>query len=259
MISNHTAEQRLLVCLSLFITRSMVHLRLPIYTTEFTQHQRDVFCVFSGNMVSKFRDFLNTSPLFEDLRESFSPRAGGRIRGAVRRANGIPSAIPQADSEAFDDDMADEDNDFEGLDGSDMVVDVQAQNTLPFHNTNLQGSTTGPPYAQMIPIPPPAPSLGQHPFAPANHPQQQHPFLQSTQEAMGTIAFSSFRSNEPASGTPPLSAHGHAHASIAGMSQQSTSQQASLANGGSSAGASTAPLHRGQQDETAESPATDQN
>ncbi|EGR44724.1 uncharacterized protein TRIREDRAFT_27384, partial [Trichoderma reesei QM6a] len=29
---------------------------------EFTQHQRDVFCVFSGNMVSKFRDYLNTAP-----------------------------------------------------------------------------------------------------------------------------------------------------------------------------------------------------
>ncbi|KAI5458496.1 hypothetical protein BGZ63DRAFT_47570 [Mariannaea sp. PMI_226] len=121
---------------------------------EFTQHQRDVFCVFSGTMVSKFRDFLNTSPLFDELRETYP---GGRVGGARRspmtihgRAQG--STVP-VEGDGFEDEMADEENDFEGLDVNDMVVDVQAQNPP---NPGVPGAVQNG-FGQAIPIPPPPP------------------------------------------------------------------------------------------------------
>lgn len=35
---------------------------------EFTEHQRSVFCVFSGTCVKRLRDYLNTAPEYEALR-----------------------------------------------------------------------------------------------------------------------------------------------------------------------------------------------
>ncbi|PHH64310.1 hypothetical protein CDD81_4794 [Ophiocordyceps australis] len=121
---------------------------------EFTPHQRDVFCVFSGNMVSSFRDFLNASPRFQELRDSMPPRIGAsRIRNtATRRSEALANNLA-AEGEGYDDDAADEDNDFEVLDGTEMAVDVNVQNQ---HMTPA------------IP-PPPPPSFDQHVFAPLQH------------------------------------------------------------------------------------------
>ncbi|GAB0136451.1 hypothetical protein EsDP_00004751 [Epichloe bromicola] len=221
---------------------------------QFTQHQRDVFCVFSGNMVSQFRDFLNTSPRFEELRESLPYRAGGnRIRGAAaRRSQAMANYLNSAEGDTFDDEMADEEIDFEGLDGSDMVVDAQAQNQI-----QPGGAATGPsqasapsPVTQSIPVPPPAPDIGQHPFASSSH---AHPVLQHLQHqqaaAMGPLAFSSFMTNQPALGNPPLSAHGRAQASMATLSAQPRRPGVEpLSVTGLMNGASTAAMHRQPQD-----------
>ncbi|PHH54958.1 SCF E3 ubiquitin ligase complex F-box protein grrA [Ceratocystis fimbriata CBS 114723] len=37
---------------------------------EFTEHQRQIFCVFSGNCVSHLRNHLNNSPQYEELRRN---------------------------------------------------------------------------------------------------------------------------------------------------------------------------------------------
>lgn len=43
---------------------------------EFTDNQRSLFCVFSGTCVKRLRDYLNTAPEYEGLREAarYRPR-----------------------------------------------------------------------------------------------------------------------------------------------------------------------------------------
>ncbi len=202
-------------------------------------------------MVSQFREFLNTSPRFQELRDSLPYRAGGsRARGAAaRRSNAMANNLPTAEGEGFDDEMADEENDFEGMDGSEMAVDAQVQNQ---HHNQLgsQHNPLLPQAAPTIPIPPPAPSLSQHPFADAGsgapvaaHPYAYHPSAYHPPAPLGPLAFSSFINNEAASGAPPLSAHGHVQASMAPLSSDPgpSTQGASTANG-APATASTAPV-----------------
>ncbi|KID75755.1 SCF E3 ubiquitin ligase complex F-box protein grrA [Metarhizium brunneum] len=218
---------------------------------EFTQHQRDVFCVFSGSMVSQFREFLNTSSQFAELRESLPYRAGGsRIRGAAaRRSQAMANYLNAAEGEGFDDEMPDEENDFEGLEGTDMAVDPAAQN--PPHIPAALASSA--PSIPVPPPPPPAPGIMQYPFASASHAHPAIPSLEQQYAALvGPLAFSSFITNEPATGNPPLSANGRAQASIANLTSQSipqrarTSSASGLANG---TGASTAPLHQHPPDD----------
>jgi F-box and leucine-rich repeat protein GRR1 len=127
-------------------------------TAEFTQHQRDVFCVFSGTMVSKFRDFLNTSPQFDGLWDNSWNRAtaynsGSRPRVPVANQPSAPAG------EGADDEMIDDDNDFEGLDGSEMVVDAQAQNPVNGNATNNTNGLMNHGFQQAIPVPPPPPGF----------------------------------------------------------------------------------------------------
>ncbi|KEY64898.1 hypothetical protein S7711_03890 [Stachybotrys chartarum IBT 7711] len=206
---------------------------------DFTPHQRDVFCVFSGHMVSRFREFLNTSPQFQALRDSLPDRLNmGRVRSS-RRHFPITSALATGDGEGFDDEMGDEDNDFEGLDASDMAMD---QNALAPMNANAQPPANLPPFAQVLSDAPPAPTMPQQPF-PAAPPTMQ--FINPTPEMVemaGPLNFSSFISNDVATGPPPLSAHGHA--SVASLaSRPSPQQQPGSSNGGPST-ASTAPMHQ---------------
>ena len=208
-------------------------------------------------MVSQFREFLHTSPRFEELRESLPYRAGGsRLRGvAARRSQAMVNNLPSTEGEAFDDEMADEENDFEGLDGSEMAVDAQVYDQLPTAGTaSTNHGPTVPQGGHAIPVPPPAPSLSQHPFASPSHAQSvAQQYMYPPTGAMGPLAFSSFMSNEPASGAPPLSAHGHAQASMASLTPASgPSQQASTANGGQLYGASTAPMQPPYQDSLGE-------
>ncbi|UKZ83950.1 hypothetical protein TrVFT333_011765 [Trichoderma virens FT-333] len=212
---------------------------------EFTQHQRDVFCVFSGNMVSKFREYLNTAPQFADLRDGFFQRHAGRMRTVPRRPSGLP-AIPPTEGEGFDDDMAYEDNDFEGLDASEMVVDVQAQN-LPFH---LQPQQAPGGADQVPPIPPPLepPTINSSSNFLTNMLTQQYGAAAAAElfdEATGTIRTRSFPNFVvPLNSSNTLSNAQSFHASIAGLSQPSVSRQGNSATAGPSTGASTVTMHQ---------------
>lgn len=213
--------------------------------TEFTPHQRDVFCVFSGNMVSKFRDFLNTSPQFDELRENYSPR-GGLARLPNRRAASGSNRRPATDGEGQDDDMADDNDDFEGLDGSEMVVDVQAQN--PVDGANGNGQAQGQPQpAQAIPVPPPVPIPGQIPIsAPITlHARLLDPtFLPSL--PLASPLFQSILSNTQIAGVSQR----QTSASSASLSHGPGTLAAAFANGEPAApGASTAPMHQRMDDE----------
>lgn len=222
---------------------------------EFTQHQRDVFCVFSGTMVSKFRDFLNTSPQFEELRVSLNIARLGRFSDPRSRPAAVP-ALRQSTGfgEGFDDEMADEDNDFEGLDGSDMVVDAQAQNpAIPPNNhatNNLHTllNTVGPPrnagFPQAIPVPPPPPGLGQNPFIFQADPRflpMPHAMLQER----GMLGLFTYRNsiNTPfiVGAQPPNQA---SFARLASRGPGLSTQTSVVQNGEASTGASTATIHR---------------
>lgn len=217
---------------------------LLIHCIEFTQHQRDVFCVFSGNMVSKFRDFLNTSPQFEELRQSFNP---GRLPPSIRRP---PAPNPRntggLEIEGFDDEMADEENDFE--DGNEMVVDAQLQNPafppLPAVNGHANQTFT----SQAIPIPPPIPPLGQHP--PTLSPLGQTWTHNLLHPMLGSFTFSSMHNNRPVGGAQPPYTNGATFASVATLAHNSSLRQPNAQNGeSSSTGASTATIHRVREDE----------
>ncbi|PNP56247.1 hypothetical protein THARTR1_03772 [Trichoderma harzianum] len=213
---------------------------------EFTQHQRDVFCVFSGNMVSKFREYLNTAPQFEDLRDSFYQRHAGRMRTVPRRPGGMPP-IQTTEGEGFDDDMAYEDNDFEGLDASDMVVDVQAQN-LPLH---LQPQQAPGDANQVPPVPPPIepPTINSSSNFLTNMLAQQYGTAAAAElfgEATGSIRTRSFPNFVvPLSSANMVIPNAQSfHASIAGLSQPSVSGQGNSATAGPSTGASTVTMHQ---------------
>jgi F-box and leucine-rich repeat protein GRR1 len=232
--SSHTADKRLLVCIS----------RL-VYTTangiaEFTQHQRDVFCVFSGTMVSKFRDFLNTSPQFEDMWDNGWNRPA--VFGSRRPVAASQPAAPSG--EGADDEMVDDENDFEGLDGSEMVVDAQAQNPV---NGNGNGTVnpnglTNNALQQAIPIPPPLPGfpIGQHPvFFP--------PYIRF-------LSSSSFLRQDPRLLRPMFYQTSINNMTEGGVPQPTTSQASAAplghgapANRESPSGASTATIHRPQE------------
>jgi hypothetical protein len=94
---------------------------------------------------------------------------------------------------------------------------------------HMTASASGPVFASGIPPPEGAATV----TSDATHPMNG---------VMGPLAFSSFMSNAPASGQPPLSAYGQTQASLASLGQQSTGP---MPNGGPApAGASSAPLHQ---------------
>ncbi|KPM37842.1 SCF E3 ubiquitin ligase complex F-box protein grrA [Neonectria ditissima] len=207
---------------------------------EFTQHQRDVFCVFSGTMVPKFRDFLNTSPQFEDLRQTFPQRPNGRGPSDLSRRQAFTiiaraSGLPGADGEGFDDEMADEENDFEGLDGSDMVVDPAIPPTQPT-------DVVDPLVSQAIPVPPPAPGL-------RSVMPDARVFMPASISVVDPLAaFPNIMSRLPTGGASAVNA---GQASVATVGTGSGSRQTSASygvNGEPSTGASTATMHRQRED-----------
>jgi len=186
--------------------------------TEFTQHQRDVFCVFSGNMVSEFRNFLNNEPRFAEFRDTYP---GAAIR-SVRQVVYNPAVI-RPDDEADDDEMIGEE---EAFDASDMPPNTHMGNANPPTNDHL--------YEHQMPatfVPPPSTIMNSH-NGHTNHP----PHILHTDDTSSPLAFSSFLTNAAASGHPPLSARGQSLATLAAL----------RSSGGSSTpnGASTASMHR---------------
>lgn len=119
---------------------------------EFTDHQRNVFCVFSGQGVSNLRRHLNTDSAFAHLRDG-TPT--GFPRHAQVAANYASYAHPgHAHPDAgFDEQEGDVVDDDDGLDdGTEMVIDAAP---LVGPNPGAAGASLD---ASIIPPPPPAPS-----------------------------------------------------------------------------------------------------
>ncbi|KAK1675037.1 F-box domain-containing protein [Colletotrichum godetiae] len=180
---------------------------------EFTDHQRGVFCVFSGVGVTKLRDYLNTSPEYEGLRDSPGPRFPGLSSFPARRpADPLATAghAGQTNGDAeIDEAEVPEDDEFEGLDGSEMAVDGQpllAQNLV---NGNAQNGVPPPPPNHVPPagaVPMFAQPLGQAPllFSPTSP-----SFPQSTRSPTA---------GGPANHPPPLVISSHYSPTSAGPS-----------------------------------------
>lgn len=186
------------------------------------------------------------------MRESF-PRHNlgiGRYRIPNRPRNSPVSAHLQGgDGEGFDEEMGEEDNDFEGLDGSDMVVDVPGPNVfaaLGPDALNLMGLAAhqapgGPP----PPPPPPTlpPSLEAEP--PGFHSFHEHPGYQyEGSQVMNAARFDSPQAESPAA-PPPASTYAFSQASIASLGQPGP-PRASSVNSGQATGASTATINPAQ-------------
>ncbi|RSM10136.1 hypothetical protein CEP52_003730 [Fusarium oligoseptatum] len=172
---------------------------------EFTQHQRDVFCVFSGTMVSKFRDFLNTSPQFEEYWETNSWPRSARWDALRPPRNSVAAQQSAAVGEGADDEMADDDNDFEGMDGSEMAVDAQVP--IPV-NGNVPNGTVNPSqlmnntFTQAIPVPPPPPGL-----LLAGGVQQQRLPQVTTHASAATLGHGGPTNGEPSTGASTATIH----------------------------------------------------
>lgn len=132
---------------------------------EFTEHQRQVFCVFSGQGVLGLRRYLNSERDFADLRDP-SPgevrhRAGHPVFAGA--PNAVPGPLHHGDG-AFEDADPDVVDDDDGLeDGSEMAIDAQPLLGPP-HSLGTESHVSAAP-----PVPPPPP---QHPFISA--PLYQH-------------------------------------------------------------------------------------
>ncbi|KAI8624753.1 RNI-like protein [Xylariaceae sp. FL1651] len=118
---------------------------------DFTEHQRAVFCVFSGAGVAGLRNYLNTKDEFAEYREGRSQRR--RLAGATVNNPGL---APAPDVDGFDDGDGLDDDDMG--DGSDMN-DFRNADDL----TNLAHNP--------VPLPPPhhggGLQLHSHPNGPA--------------------------------------------------------------------------------------------
>ena len=174
-------------------------------------------------MVNKFRQFLNESPLFEEFR--VTRRAVIRERHRV----GTQPAMGEGNVEQDEDDNGDDNEDYEGHDGAPMMVDAQTQNPWPA-TAHAHGHATANLY-QQVPVPP------QH----ANFPISGYSTPLPFEENYGPLQYSSFITNQPQQGHPPLSAHGYANMASANQANQ----QASMAGANSTAtGASTASMQQ---------------
>lgn len=103
--------------------------------TDFTEHQRSVFCVFSGQGVSGLRKYFNTGSEFAEFHE---PRAHGRHNRPVI----VQQALGPTEPDNFEEGVGMEDDDM--LEASELGIDPGNHN---------DGAVPPPP-----PPPPPQPS-----------------------------------------------------------------------------------------------------
>lgn len=141
--------------------------------TEFTEHQRAVFCVFSGQGVTNLRRYLNSEHNLTEIARGARPidegvpnRAGPVFPGtAVNPMQVTPPGHHGAAAAFIDDGEPDAVDDDDGLeDGSEMVIDTQPM----LHNHHaVMGGTAFPIQGvasteQLLPPPPPAIQPQQH-------------------------------------------------------------------------------------------------
>ncbi|KAK5656854.1 hypothetical protein OQA88_4402 [Cercophora sp. LCS_1] len=132
---------------------------------EFTEHQRSVFCVFSGQGVVGLRKYLNQERQFASMRapppppgEPGVPHPGGDING-VTILDPTASHIHGVDG-GFDEDAVDDEDVLD--DGSEMIMDTQP--LLHPHNHG-HGASTAPLTGNPI-LPPPPPPVPMHGMPP---------------------------------------------------------------------------------------------
>ncbi|KAI0139605.1 RNI-like protein [Hypoxylon sp. NC0597] len=196
---------------------------------DFTDHQRAVFCVFSGQGVMGLRNYLNTQPEFAEyhLHQSslFAPRRPVHInQDATQGLHGIAPA-PAPDMDGFDDVDGVEDDDMG--DGSEIALDPGSFGGINDNATNGINMSIPPP-------PPPPPHPHNMPF------QLAHPILPQHLVPMTIGAtFTPLTQDGQNSGTSSGSTPG-----------PSTAGQGQFTNQGSS-GPSTAPM-QGHLDEEEE-------
>lgn len=175
---------------------------------DFTEHQRAVFCVFSGTGVTGLRDHLNTREEFAEYRVGRPQRRRPR-NTAENQANQIPAP----DMEGFEDGDGLDDDDMG--DGSDMI-DFNADLTNLAHNP--------------VPLPLAQQNGGQVLSAPANNPNPivaasdtlavQPPVFMNLNDAMSdgqatvvagpsTAGSGLFDSSNPVPGPSTASMQGH--------------------------------------------------
>lgn len=130
--------------------------------SEFTEHQRNVFCVFSGQGVSSLRRHLNTDAAFAHLRDSTPTGHPRHPQNPVEFGYNPAPAVDHGDGPAdngFDEPERDAIEDDDGLDDSEMALDP----VPPAQNNNVANNLGGASLdASMIPPPPPPPPIGQH-------------------------------------------------------------------------------------------------
>ncbi|KAL1864040.1 hypothetical protein VTK73DRAFT_6260 [Phialemonium thermophilum] len=237
---------------------------------EFNEHQRQVFCVFSGQGVINLRRHLNTDPAFAHFREptfgEVRPRAvhagvqGGQANGAAFAAPGQTHG-----DAAFDEGEPDVIEDDDGLDGSEMTVDAQPLLVNPVHLHSAPGAVGAAGAAAQAGIPPPPPPAPAPPGdTSANRGDAFATVLQGGQfSGDGMTELPPVATNTAASNEAMLNAHavqnnaagpsvqgastaaiGLGQAGLHPFHQSSTSLHASVAGPASSAsGASTASPH----------------
>lgn len=162
--------------------------------SEFTDHQRNVFCVFSGQGVSNLRRHLNTDSAFAHLRDG-TPT--GFPRHAQVAANYASYAHPgHAHPDAgFDEQEGDVVDDDDGLDdGTEMVIDAAP---LVEPNPGVAGASLD---ASIIPPPPPPPSQVPSMMWP---PQNQH-WAPGVLHANGTQSATGIGSQAPGFQSPDV-------------------------------------------------------
>ncbi|XDG02659.1 hypothetical protein ABKA04_002274 [Annulohypoxylon sp. FPYF3050] len=119
---------------------------------DFTDHQRAVFCVFSGQGVTGLRNYFNTQPEFAEYHTQqqnlFAPRRTIQITQDVGQGQGLITA-PAPDMDGFDDADGVEDDDMG--DGSEIALETEN----PTNGTNAA-----------IPPPPPPPPHHSHSVLP---------------------------------------------------------------------------------------------
>lgn len=218
---------------------------------EFTEHQRNVFCVFSGPGVSSLRRHLNTDSAFSHLRDSTPTGHPRHPQNPVEFGYNPGLAGDHGEGAAdtgFDEPERDAIEDDDGLDDSEMVLDAAplAQNDPA---PNLGGASLDasmiPPPPPPPPTPPPGPNVFQ--WNPPNHDWQephQHGHHHNAPPNSGHIA--------TRAGYPPIAVGADNMQLLDAMDIATPRPSASSApaNSAPDAGPSTASLHAVTGDNT---------
>lgn len=136
-------------------TIPLLRVLTSITLAEFTDHQRNVFCVFSGQGVVGLRRYLNSEAVFAGLHDDgynpmMLPRAGELGNEAPEFALGPAGHQHNQADGAFEEQEVDAVDDDDGPDdGSEMAIDPQPQGGGP---ANIPPPPPPPPASVLMPL-----------------------------------------------------------------------------------------------------------